>query len=526
MSPKNRKLFYILVFVTLILLVPIGYFAFNYVRDIRSDASTEAPPKNVQIYNPLSNSFDLAWTTDVPATGSVMYGASTGSLTSEGFDIRGAEYEGLSHVVVLRGLEPESTYYFKIISNGKESTVQEFKTSKVVSTEPVNLYGSTEPTNKDSLIRAFLIEKGSGKKVDATMLGSVILDNGTWTMDAGNFRTGAGEKVSNYATYLLQVEIIDKDGVVIARELSPEIESSAEIILETGKIADSTAEATKFVVSTTRTPVEPSGTDATPAPTGTTAPTRTTSPSQPSVKVSNIEIVNVLDGTFAVVWETNVPTNSYVRYTINGGTSSVAFDKRSNSKLARSLRTHFVEITDTTNPAGTKYEITLINNETPWTEKVSFEKVAAAEVPSIDSVPVSFKKSGNYIDQVLVAEVKDKSTKIAVTSDLQGNGVLDLSSLRDIENPSEKYDVLDSDVLEISFIGGTLKNDAELESMTIKELREKDSVVLDATPKDTAPFQILYINIKNGQVIKELQPEFAGEGFQPNSTITIEIEKQ
>ncbi|MFW5720586.1 MAG: fibronectin type III domain-containing protein [Candidatus Dojkabacteria bacterium] len=521
MSPKNRKLFYILIFVALILLVPIAYFAFNYVRDLRSDASTEAPPKNIQIYNPLSNSFDVAWTTDIPATGSVMYGANAENLTSEGFDIRGAEYEGLSHVVVLRGLEPESTYYFKIISNGKETTAQEFKTSKVISTEPINLYGSTESSSADSLIRAFLIEKGSGKKVDATMLGSVILDNGTWTMDAGNFRTGSGEKVSNFANYLLQVEIIDKDGVVIARELSPEIESSTEIVLETGKIADSTAEATKFVVSTTRVPAtSPTGTNTTPAPTGTTAPTQT------SITVSNVEIVNILDGTFAVVWETNVPTNSYVRYSINGGASSVAFDKRSNSKLARSLRTHFVEITDTTNPAGTKYEITLINNESPWKEKVSFEKVAVSEVPSIDSVPVSFKKSGNYIDQVLVAEVKDKSTKIAVTSDLQGNGVLELSSLRDIENPSEKYDVLDSDVLEISFIGGTLKNIAKLESMTIDELREEDAVVLDATPKDTAPFQILYINIKNGEVIKELRPEFAGEGFKPNSTITIEIEKQ
>lgn len=524
MAPRtNKKLLVVLLVAIGVLAIPGLMFAFLYVRDLRSDASTEVPPRSIQIVNHVDNSVDIMWVTDIPATGKVRY---TGSVNGEASDIRGDGFKGHAHVVRLRGLDPKTTYTYKIVSEGKEYHTGTVTTFDSVLTEPKSFAGTAkngdQSAKSDSLVKATLIEKGSGKQVNATSLGTVTADNGTWTLDAGNFRTSTGEKIASFNNYLVQVELYEKDGRVVGRTISPDVASGQTVALFVGVLEDPVKVASAYTGATVREPE-------TPTTTSTPIPTSTNSPPIPTIAkatVSNAQIVNKLDGTFAIVWETDIPTNSYVTYTINGSNKSSAFDKRSNEKLSRSLRTHFVEITDTTNPVGTKYEITLINNGEAWKETIRYEKITTNETPALDSIKLNFEQKGNFMDQILLVNIPGKTTTIAATPSMLGTALLDLSALRQSSNASARYNLTAADTLSFTLLGGTLSNKSTLDAKKVSELRSANTNTIQSTPKDLTPFKIIYINIEDGAVIKEFSPEFAGEGFKPSSDLKIQIEKQ
>jgi hypothetical protein len=531
MSPKKKRILYTLFFVALLLLVPVIYLGVKYSSQLRSNADTVIPAKNIQIFNVTANSFDIAWVTDAPTTGKVQYGTTSGTATIDATDIRGASYNGTTHLINVRNLEPEKTYFYKVVS-GKAytSNTESIQTTKVVITEPVPVFGTAGAENADKIIRAYLLEKGSGQKA-STIIGTVTSSNGSWSLDAGNFRKTDGNRFESLSNYLIQLEGLDKDGNIIARTVTADIGVKTALKLTSGSLDDPIKIASTYTGATTRNDATP-----TPAPTSTTSTSPTPSPSTnitttPTVKpqtgivVSNIDIVNISEGSFTLIWETDKPTNSYVTYTINGATPSKAFDKRSSEDIGRSLRTHFVEITDTTNPEGTKYEITLVNNEVPWSAKQTFTKFRQKEVPRIDATTVSFNQTGNFIDQILIAEVPNKSTKIATVPGFNGKTVLDLSDLRSKSNISNSYDPASTDVFAFTLFGGVLENAATLQSLTASQIRSQ-TLALTTSPKDTTPFVISYINIKDGATIKTATPSFSGEGFSPDSDLIIEIQKQ
>lgn len=534
----NKKIILIILFAMALVAIPGLIFSVKYVRDLRSGASTNIPPKSVVVLNSVGNSVDIAWVTDLPSVGKVRF-AKTGGLPIESVDVRGEAYSGLSHLVKLRGLDPKTSYTYTVVSENTEFNSGTLVTLSSILTEPATILGTAKNGDlsalKDRLIRGILIEKGSGNEVSSTTIGTVTADNGSWTIDAGNFRTTAGEKIASFANYLLQVELIDKDGRIIARVITANIGTINPIALITGMVDDPSKVAATFTLATERvtpTPTTASVAIVTDGPTTTAKPVTTKSPTPTFVqvaaaKVSNAQIVNVLDGTFTIIWETDIPTNSYVKYTINGKNLSTAFDKRSNERSSRSLRSHFVEITDTTNSAGAKYDITLVNNSVEWKDKVAFQKINLDETPAIDSIKVQFDKAGNYIDQILLASIPNKTNSIAVTPNLLGTGILDLSSLRKMNNLSSKYSLASTDTLTFTLLGGTLKNKSDLDVENINTLRTTiDPLIISTTPKDLVPFKIIYINIKDGEVIKEAAPIFSGEGFKPDSDLQIEIQKQ
>jgi hypothetical protein len=380
------------------------------------------------------------------------------------------------------------------------------------------------------VIKAILIEKGSGNTVKASALGTVTAQNGTWTLDAGNFRTDAGEKISSLNNYLVQVEVFDKDGKVVGRTISPDISNGQSVAIYAGVLDDPVKVASAYTQPTEREPVvspTPTPTTAgTPIPSTTASPTPTNTTAAKAA-VSNAQVVNKLDGSFTVIWETDIPTNSYITYTINGENKTSAFDKRSNERLSRSLRTHFVEVTDTTNPEGTKYDITLINNSVAWKDIITYTKIAMNETPSIDSVKLSFDTTGNFIDQIVYASVPGQSTIIAATPNTAGTTSLDLTALRKSTDPETKYPFDGSDKLTFTVLGGSLTNKTDLESKSATALRGSTTPIsVKSTPKDLTPFKIIYINIRDGEVIKKLNPDFFGEGFEPSSDLQIQIEKQ
>lgn len=492
MSPKRRKIFYSLIFIILLLLVPVVYFGFKYVRDTRSRADTIVPAKNVQVFNPVSNSFDIAWTTDIISSGKVMYGISQNNLPNEAQDIRGASYRGQSHIITVRGLDPEKTYYYKIISNTTESQVFNASTTKVVSTEPINIIGSAPTTSADKLVRAVLINKGDASSANSTTIGTAISSNGSWTLDAGNFRTIDGNKFNSFNNYLLQVEMIDSTGNVISRTVTANIGGTAVVALSAGKIDDPkrvaanspTTSPTPSITPTDIPSVTPSPTDSL---TPSALPTSTVSPSNPSnITVTNARIVNVYDGTFSVVWETNIPTDSSVKYTIDGQNSSEAFDKRASANQSLQLRTHYVDITDTTSSAGAVYQITLVNNGIEWSQALTFNKVAITEAPANDTVTLSFDTQGNnYLDQIFFASIPGKTSTIAAVPNTDGTSTIDLSQLRDVNDLKKKYNLQSTDKLTFQVSGATLSNKTELESSTVAEL--KANTVIPRTVLATSP---------------------------------------
>lgn len=531
MDSRRKKIIGVVITLIFLLLIPLGYFGFQVVNDFRSGANTEFPPKNIQVFNQVSNAVDIAWNTDGISEGYVMYGPSEVDLTLEARDVRGGDYTGLSHLVTIGGLEPNTTYYYKIISGIAESAVQSFVTSKVVSSEPVSLFGTADLSNADNIIRAFLIEKGSGSEASSTKLGTVVLDNGSWTMDAGNLRTSSGDKVTSLTNYLLQIEIVDKGNIVVSREIVADFTSERAVALKLGQIDDPSTEAKKYTDATARVTPTSTSPDSTGGGgsvgggnTGTGGGSSGGGNASSSIVASNLQIVNIQDGAFAVLWETDIPTNSYVEYSINGSGTNKAFDIRSDESLSRSLRTHLVPIVDTTNAEGTPYQITLINNGQRHSQTLLWNKVNLAEVPSSDFITVNYEQTGNYLDQVLLIDVPNQSTKVAVASSIPGKARVDLSGLRSISNPANKYEVTSSTRFNFTLLGGTLSNESELEAKTYSEV-SSGGITIASAPKDQSNFEIYYINIVNGQIIYSLQPQFSGEGFNPNSNLNIEIIK-
>jgi hypothetical protein len=148
MAPRpNKKLLYIILFAIVLLAIPGLYLGFLYVKDLRSNASTEIPPKSIQVFNRVDNSVDIAWMTDEPAQGTVTYNNNT--LKAE--DIRGGSYKGYSHIVKLRGLDPKTTYSYKIVSNDRTYGENSITTFGAVLTEPKSFAGTAKNGDQSSM---------------------------------------------------------------------------------------------------------------------------------------------------------------------------------------------------------------------------------------------------------------------------------------------------------------------------------------------------------------------------------------
>ncbi len=108
----------------LILLIGIGggiYLIENF-RNEPSKAKGNPQPLSVQITNLSDTSFSLIWITSEPSIGSIIYGNSTNSINNLVLDDRDIEKSAnayLTHHVTVRNLNPQSDYFFSLISADK-----------------------------------------------------------------------------------------------------------------------------------------------------------------------------------------------------------------------------------------------------------------------------------------------------------------------------------------------------------------------------------------------------------------------
>lgn len=122
--PKIRRLPTLLGIFVLLVGIAVTTYLVKNMQQFFLKAEPAITPKSVQISNLTNVSFTVSWvTSDNASTGYIKYGKSY-SLGKIGLDDRDQNPDVLGHYIVhhttLQVLEPQTTYYFKIVSQGKE----------------------------------------------------------------------------------------------------------------------------------------------------------------------------------------------------------------------------------------------------------------------------------------------------------------------------------------------------------------------------------------------------------------------
>lgn len=123
--PKEKRLPTILGILILVVGVVVTTYLSQRVQQFFLKAEPTITPQQVKISNVTSKTFTVSWVTpDNPSSGYIRYGKSV-SLGKFSLDERDQKIEALGqysvHHVNVGGLDPQTTYYFKLVSQGKES---------------------------------------------------------------------------------------------------------------------------------------------------------------------------------------------------------------------------------------------------------------------------------------------------------------------------------------------------------------------------------------------------------------------
>jgi hypothetical protein len=191
---KGKSVLVIILFILLVaILVPLTWYAINYINDIRTKALVTESPQKIEVTNVTSTSASISWITPTQKTvGYVKYGTSS-ELSDIAWDSRDkgeASGEYSLHYVNLTGLAPTTTYYYSIVVGGKEYEEDTFpfttaSISETVST-PIPLKGSVEdPTGGTEEVIVFMyLEKDD--KVSNKL--SALTSGKRYTFDLSNLR--------------------------------------------------------------------------------------------------------------------------------------------------------------------------------------------------------------------------------------------------------------------------------------------------------------------------------------------------
>jgi len=81
-------------------------------------AQRQSVPKNIRTSNVSDSSFTISWTTDRQTTGFVRWGENQSFLTK--VSLEATSELGFVHSTTINGLNPDTSYYFKINSGGED----------------------------------------------------------------------------------------------------------------------------------------------------------------------------------------------------------------------------------------------------------------------------------------------------------------------------------------------------------------------------------------------------------------------
>ncbi|MBI5748065.1 MAG: fibronectin type III domain-containing protein, partial [Nitrospinae bacterium] len=187
-----------------------GYFVF--VTD-----KTTYSPNRIRVSNITGNQANISWLSDEEVTGKICYGVKGGLLSNVAFDERTEEIRDETHYVTIKGLTPDTGYWYDIISGGSrdDNNGQHylFKTGPAASGPAASCSGRADEiggrvleadgiTSAAGAIVYLRIEDkdGAGNSGHSAWLSGLTNSSGLWQIDVAKVRMEGLEAEFSYST--------------------------------------------------------------------------------------------------------------------------------------------------------------------------------------------------------------------------------------------------------------------------------------------------------------------------------------
>jgi len=121
---NGSKTEHLIGFFGFILIASLLFFSFFWIKGFLHLVSIPEP-RSLLVTNVSNRSFTITWETSADADGYILYGLYPESLDQKAYDnkVLGKKmfmYETKDHVVTLTNLNPDTYYYYKIVSGKKQ----------------------------------------------------------------------------------------------------------------------------------------------------------------------------------------------------------------------------------------------------------------------------------------------------------------------------------------------------------------------------------------------------------------------
>lgn len=338
-TPKRIRILLICLFTGL------AIFALSLVlsqMNVFAPKASDTTPQRIVIANATENTATVIWATPGEATlTTITWGDSATSLTHTVNDIRdaAATTTRYAHEAQLTGLQPGTTYYYRItvgqktypVANQDPSTVTTLPATYSTPGKTVRVSGTVSNGTPDTLVLAYVNTATGYDK--AMPLATATASDGTWSFDLSQARmkeSGLYIPVQSYTP----VFVVAEGGNRGMATITSGEESPTTLSLNTNFTSDSIAEVLYPTVTTTPTPTSTSRQDVPigtiGAPTDTPTPTATPTPSvQPNTNAAltadqlfslfaTPTVSNISDTTLSIMW---ISTTLQAK-TISYGTSA------------------------------------------------------------------------------------------------------------------------------------------------------------------------------------------------------------
>ncbi|WKZ30566.1 MAG: fibronectin type III domain-containing protein [Candidatus Dojkabacteria bacterium] len=188
----TKSIVIVVLFFIIVIATPlIVYFVLRINSDLRSRATLEEPQR-VIVGNVALDSFTVAWTTpSEKQIGYLVWGTDQSNVNTVAIDARDRADNSsrFTHIVTLRNLQPDTTYYYKIVSGASRfpaETPFSFKTPAVPAQgtpNVVSVFGEVVSGTTDSLV--YIIPANGTTSLFPLI--TVVTDDLTWFHNAASF---------------------------------------------------------------------------------------------------------------------------------------------------------------------------------------------------------------------------------------------------------------------------------------------------------------------------------------------------
>ncbi len=195
-------------------------------------AATDVAPDNVRVSNAADTSFAVSWVTAKESLGFVKYGNSATNLDKVANDPN--KNPSFTHTVSLSGLNPNTSYFFKINSGGQDfdnnGAPWQGATGRTLSTVKTNLVSGSVLTASGIAVEnalVFIVAQGGAP------LSTTTSKNGNWIVPISSARTLdlSDYAIINESQTLLEITVYAGPDGIAAAQIYPQSSRPAPPII-------------------------------------------------------------------------------------------------------------------------------------------------------------------------------------------------------------------------------------------------------------------------------------------------------